>query len=89
MSLHPYFQPTEQLSAQIVCPECSILGVVVWQRSGLNLSLVSLPNGFYERIGNKKPYWVELVCHRCGTAQGNDGPGSCSTQGDAHALLMV
>ena len=89
MSLHPYFQPSEQLSAQIVCPKCAALGVIIWERSGLELSLVSLPNGFYERIANKKPYLIELVCHRCGAAQGNDGSGSRPTRGDVYAQAMV
>jgi hypothetical protein len=87
MSLHP-FQPSEQLSAQIVCPKCAALGVVIWERIGVDLSLVNLPNGFYERIANRKPDLLELIYHRCGTAQGN-GLGTPSTRGDAYAQTMV
>lgn len=61
-----------QISANIVCPKCEAVGVVVWEINGEERSLVSLSRGFYERISTTSPYPIELVCHQCGTAQPED-----------------
>jgi hypothetical protein len=48
------------------------MGVVVWEKDGNSRSLVSLSNGFYERISKKEPYPIEIVCRECGAAQSHD-----------------
>ena len=45
------------------------MGVVVWERDGADITLVSLSRGFHERILSKAPYPIELVCDDCGTTQ--------------------
>jgi hypothetical protein len=59
----------KQYSTNIICPACGALGVVVWETDNRGRSLVSLSHGFYERISDREPYLIELVCHECGTAQ--------------------
>jgi len=61
-----------QFTVNIICPKCSALGVVVWEKDGAQRALVSLSKGFYERLSRKVPYPIELVCHECGTAQAED-----------------
>jgi hypothetical protein len=58
-----------QFTVNIICPKCSALGVVVWEKDGAQRSLVSLSKGFYERLSKEDPYPIELVCHECGAAQ--------------------
>ena len=67
MSLHP--PEPSQFSANIICPKCSTRGVIVWEKNGAERTLVSLPNGFYERLAKKAPFPIELVCSGCDTAQ--------------------
>lgn len=57
---HPYF-------VNIACPKCAAVGVIGWETNGTERSFVSLSKEFYERISRKKPYPIELVCHRCET----------------------
>jgi hypothetical protein len=59
----------QEHTANIVCPRCGQIGVVTWEMFGNERSLVGLSNGFYERISNKAPYPIELVCNDCGAAQ--------------------
>lgn len=55
-----------QFSVTIVCPACGRAGVVTWEKVGNERSLVSLSDGFHERVSTKKPYPLELVCNGCG-----------------------
>jgi len=56
-------------SRQIVCPKCGQMGEILWERDGRRSLFLEVSPGFYERIANKVPYAIELVCHACGTAQ--------------------
>jgi predicted RNA-binding Zn-ribbon protein involved in translation (DUF1610 family) len=54
----------------IICPKCGAIGVVLWENeNNEGHTLVSLSKNFYERMANKKPYSIELVCDSCGAAQ--------------------
>lgn len=59
----------EQFTASILCPQCSALGVIVWENDAGRRSLVSLSKGFHERIARAEPYPIELVCNHCGGTQ--------------------
>jgi len=61
-----------QFSVNITCPKCRAIGVVVWEKDGAHRSLVSLSNGFYERMSEKDPYPIELVCRECGTRKSEE-----------------
>jgi hypothetical protein len=63
--------PSEPLriSKKIVCPKCGQMGETVWEKHGLTSSFLDISPGFYERIANRVPYPIELVCNACGTAQ--------------------
>jgi hypothetical protein len=65
----PFHSKPLTFSEQIVCQKCGQMGEIVWERHGRERSFLSVSPGFYERITNKKPYSIELVCNACGTAQ--------------------
>ena len=53
----------------ITCPKCGTGGECVWEGERSGPYLVSLSASFYERLKNRHPFNVEIVCHQCGTAQ--------------------
>jgi hypothetical protein len=53
----------------ISCPKCGAGGECVWEGEDSGPYLVSLSAPFYERLKNRHPFNVEIVCHQCGTAQ--------------------
>ena len=61
-----------KFAANIICPGCSSLGVIVWENDGGRRSLVSLSDGFHERLSKRTPYLIELVCNSCGSTQPED-----------------
>lgn len=58
-----------QYSFDIICPRCKERGVIVWENTGGERTLVSLTQEFYERISKKSPYSIELVCTNCDMIQ--------------------
>jgi hypothetical protein len=63
-----------QFVVEITCHRCAESGSSVWENGDPGdgappPSLVSLPDGFYERMTRKRPHEIEVVCHRCGTVQ--------------------
>lgn len=54
----------------IICSKCGKRGTVVWddfsRASDSGPELVGIDSAFFERIGRKPPYPVELVCRECG-----------------------
>jgi hypothetical protein len=63
-----------QFSVPMKC-KCGQYGVAVWEenknlsRSGPETSLISLSDGFFERIVKKDRFSIEVVCHACGAVQ--------------------
>jgi hypothetical protein len=66
-----YASERDQITVAIKCPKCGQRGETVWEENhfvspkGPQSCLLSLSDGFYERISNRSPYQIELVCHRC------------------------
>jgi hypothetical protein len=54
-------------SDEIRCPKCGRCGQIKWDGS----QFVELTGDFYERLSPQAPYPIELVCKRCGIAQGS------------------
>jgi hypothetical protein len=54
--------------ATVFCPKCGAVGVVAWEKEGDKRAVVSLSNGFYQRVSNKDRSQMELVCTDCGGA---------------------
>ncbi len=55
------------------CSKCGTDGTIVWNELGgqdnVSREFVRIVGDFYERLRNKPPYPIELVCNICGTAQ--------------------
>jgi hypothetical protein len=64
----------DQFTVPLKC-KCGQTGNAVWEENstitpaGSQPYLVSLSDGFYERIKKKDARSIELVCHKCGAAQ--------------------
>lgn len=64
----------DQFTIPIIC-KCGQTGLAVWEENacispaGPQTYLVSLSDGFYERINKSDTRTIELVCHRCGATQ--------------------
>jgi hypothetical protein len=60
-----------QHSITIICGECGNTGTTNWEYivtlEGPEREFVAIVGSFYERLCNKKPYQIELVCGRCET----------------------
>ena len=63
------------MDISIHCPKCGANGQAIWENEPRGLHLVSLSNGFYERLAKFTPYRIEIVCHACGTPQPQRRPG--------------
>ena len=62
----------EHHSDSIICPNCGKRGKVVWDdvsRLGSHAEpeLLGIEGPFFERLGRKPPYPIELVCRECGS----------------------
>ena len=57
--------PSDQISINVICPECKSVGVLVWEKTKSDRVLVSVTRNFYERISKKAPYSIEIVCLGC------------------------
>lgn len=57
-------------SDAVVCRKCGQAGSVIWDDvSRLNTStpeMTGIDGPFFERLGKKAPYPIELVCRACG-----------------------
>jgi ribosomal protein S27E len=60
---------SSQSQTTIACPKCGAHGECVWENEHGKPYLVSLPASFFERLKNRPPFNVEIVCQQCGTAQ--------------------
>jgi len=59
-------------SNSLDCPGCGAQGALRWENAPSihgGQQLVAIEGDFYERLGRKKPYAIELVCNGCGTVQ--------------------
>jgi hypothetical protein len=67
-------QSRDQFTIPLKC-KCGQTGSVVWEENsnigaaGSETALITLSEGFYERIVKKDRRSIELVCHRCGATQ--------------------
>ena len=59
----------EQYKANIICPNCGTAGIIAWETTRGERSLISLSRGFSERLAKKTPHFIELVCNNCGATQ--------------------
>jgi len=62
-------QSSAQSQTTIACPKCGAHGECVWENERGGPYLVSLSAAFFERLKNRPPFDVEIVCQQCGTAQ--------------------
>jgi hypothetical protein len=66
-SMHP-----QNITDTVVCPKCGNCGVIKWNyvhtHSGLKKDLVGIAGDFYERLSDKAPYPIEIVCGPCRVA---------------------
>ena len=73
--LQRHSSPRSQFRVELACRRCGQTGVSVWEENaavgtdGPQPILVSLSDGFYERLARKSPHAIELVCHRCEAVQ--------------------
>lgn len=63
MGAQPKFQ---QYPVNLRCSKCGNKGMIIWEGTGAQKSLVWLSGSFYERLSRKPPYAIELVCVKCG-----------------------
>jgi len=53
----------------IQCPKCGNCGVIKWNfvqtPNGPKKDFVGLAGSFFERMSNKPPYLIEIVCDLC------------------------
>jgi hypothetical protein len=59
------FEP-RQYAQEILCPKCSNRGVILWEGTREEKTLVRMSTAFYERLSKKPPHPIELVCQKCG-----------------------
>lgn len=65
----------DQFTVVVKCPGCGQTGNSTWEENhstnpkGPEACLISVADGFYERVGKKHPYDIELVCKKCETVQ--------------------
>jgi hypothetical protein len=57
------------LTDTVLCPKCGNCGVISWDSvptpRGLEKYFVGISGDFYERLSNKPPYPIEIVCGSC------------------------
>jgi len=74
----------------VVCRACGKSGTIAWEEvSRLNKStvpeLVGIDGPFFERLGRKPPYPIELVCRACGGVAATAFPSTfLHDKGDFH-----
>jgi hypothetical protein len=62
----------EQFTTPIRCPACGQEGSETWEENsqvgprGPEGQFIRRSDGFFERLANKAPYGIEVVCHCCG-----------------------
>ena len=63
---------TQYLTDTVLCPKCGNCGVIKWNyvhtHSGLKKDFVGIAGDFYERLSDKAPYPIEIVCCPCRVA---------------------
>jgi hypothetical protein len=62
-------------SHRIACPRCHSTGTIRWEQvpdgddGSSRKQLVAIIGAFHERLSDRRPYPIELICDACGTVQ--------------------
>ena len=66
-------EPRARFPAEIKCGKCGQDGIAIWEEAvrpnpgGLKPLLISLPDGFYNRIRRHHASPPDIVCGQCGS----------------------